>query len=66
MPLKIYCKINGMNLGASPEPCSDASVGELYPTFSPAFAETKTRLCAGRSAEVRRLTDEGGLNQKLI
>ncbi|MEW5843199.1 MAG: hypothetical protein AB1775_08040 [Bacteroidota bacterium] len=28
-----------MNLGASPEPCSAASGGELYPTFSSAEAE---------------------------
>ena len=30
----------------------------INPSFSPAFAETKTRLCEGRSAEAER---EGGL-----
>ncbi|MCL6099689.1 MAG: hypothetical protein M1391_14065 [Bacteroidetes bacterium] len=40
-------KINGMNLGASPEPRSAASSGELYPTFSSADAEREGGLKFG-------------------
>jgi hypothetical protein len=49
--------INGINLGASPEPSSAASSGELYPTFSSAEAEREDELTPRFQSDFSSLSD---------